>query len=256
MKKYIFILAFCAFFIACDRSQAPEIPEKPEKPEVPEEPKDPEEPEDPEIFDDNWLARFQIPEDILFSLSTEELVEICLHFPSLYGACVMITYIPAIHCNDCMDKIIGKSNGLSELFKRKDCLDVFLKKYDEFISNIDGSELEFEDLVLHMELEMLISRYKSNDDDAIETYRKILRHLVDGFEAKLMFPEVFTDMQLPTNYIARMNMIENISPGTLMSKFEPSWWWDYFTFIPCYCSWHTGLEEAIVINELSYELIK
>jgi len=241
MKRYILFFAFCFLFVTCTQNTIPDLP--------PEEPEEPEEPDEP------WFAKYQIPEDILYSISTEELAEICIHFP-LYGDCMMQPHF--IHCNECIDMYIRKSNALSELFKREDCLDELLKRYDEFVSNIEVnySELGGQDLYSHQDFEILIGRYKTSDENAVEIYREILRHLVDGFETKRKFPEVFTHMYIPSSYVARMNMIENISPGTLLSKLTPSWILDYYKFVPCYISWNYGLEEAVIIDELSYELIK
>ena len=267
MKKCVIFLMFCSFLLTCGQhQQEPDPLVEPEKPcgccnvepieeytwyrEL--------------VWDypynggfDDWVLNNQIPDDVLYALSTEELLEICIRFPFLTYRCVFYTQ-SGIHCNDCMDDVISSFNGLSELFKRENCIDELLKRYDEIVKNIAAVCFDSKSIYwIFEDLEILIGRYQCNDDNAIEVYREILRHLVNGFEAKLLFPEIFSSSSLCTNFIARSNMIEKLSPGTLLSKIELEWWVpQYFSWIPCWAHWYPDMDEYIVINELSYELIQ
>jgi len=261
MKKCVIFLMFCSFLLNCGQhQQEPEPPIEPEKPcgccNV--------EPIEGYIWyrelsiwdypsrwdyqnDDEWLDSAQIPTNVLSSLSTEDLVEICIQHPiSLYFWCgVFLAYTEDV--NVCMDNIVNSFNGLNELFKREDGVIELLIRYDEIVSNIAANCSENVCLSIYLDLEILLGRYQTNNDNAVEIYREILRHLVDGYHAKLLFPEIFSVMfSLTPNYVARANMITRIRPGSIPSKPD----------LPCIFGYQPDDIERNLIDELSYELIK
>jgi len=267
MKKYAFIL-YISLFITCDQvQQEPEIIIDPEEPEIPCGccKVDPIEGyvwyreltlwnypsrQDYNTYEE-WKSNLQIPEDVLHSLSTKDLVEICIQYPlGIYGW-VIVTSDYSVSCrnwNDCMDNLISSHNGLSELYKREDSVKKLLEKYDEIVMNMasfcsndnQGSSFNYGDL------EMLLGYYQSKEDNAVEIYKEILRHLLDGFHAKLSFPEFFTPTFYFSNIIARANMIERISPNSLLSQLTHPYYIVYFPLM--------FTDTYNLINELSYKL--
>jgi hypothetical protein len=292
MKKSILVFVFCSFFVTCEQGQKePEIIVEPEpcgccevKPidgyvwyrplsawDYPFH-----ESKDSIIGLLNIFRRmdngeYQIPEDVLSALTTEELVEICFQVPAYFAYCISLAtdWGKYPHCNDCMDYIFSIFNGFRELYSREDFVFEIFKRYDDMICNIAAvcskdaviqpSTSGFTDASYKLkpniiqDMEMLIGHYRTDNEDAIEIYTEILRRLMDAYHAMLMFPEVFKSSYVSGNYIARMNMIENITPGTLMSKVGSTW---YSNKIPCYYGWNTKMVEGRIVNELSYELIK
>jgi len=216
----------------------------------------------------------QIPDDVLYSLTTKELLEICIQYSDIYQYSIPVAAmpIPYLGCSFYVDEVISKFNGLSELVKREDYLDTLLKRYDDMINNMAAvcNSFSLEERFLLKNIELLISRYQTGGDDAIETYRKILRHLVDGYQAQLKFPEIFhhsIGFSSNSNFIARMFIIDKMSPGTLRSRIESAsiaggwyenieWYIDTPDMLPCYWDFDTDKYEVLIINELSYELIK
>ena len=304
MKRYFLFFAVFSLFIGCSQDQeVPEVP--PEEPEVPEEPEltgldkcaccngEP-------VEGYSWFREVvwscetpmvqclsnmkpmdfcQIPDDVLYSLTTEELLEICIQYPELYDWCVFLHQWDSVRDCIChLNEAISRFNGLSELFKREDCVYELLKRYDEMIDNIpklstcsrlQGESTQYSKVgKLFKDMEILISGYQTDSDAAVETYREILLHLVAGYDTMLMFPKIFTISQLNSNFIARMYTIDKIRPGALRSKIESAgwknvegidptaWYYDLIDLIPCYNRFYPDQNEGIFINELSYELIK
>ncbi|MDR0795681.1 MAG: hypothetical protein LBE79_06475 [Tannerella sp.] len=264
MKNLIYILTFCSFFLTCCQTQR--------EPEV-----IIEEPEEPcgccnvvaiggyiwyrelsvwnypfNLNPNLWaglttlekMDDYHIPDDILKTLTTANLVEICCQYPFLFMWCGLMHISPDM--NPCLDDAISRFNGFDELYKREDTAYELLKRYDDLVEHIAVvCSIEGSELVLYADLEVLLGRYHKSDDDAVDIYREILRHLVEGYEAKILFPDVFSDFaSLMPNFKARMNIIEKISPCALSPVNELIMIWglmpDYKDFI----------------NELSYELIK
>jgi len=159
--------------------------------------------------------------------------------------------LPYIDCdvNACMDKMISSFNGLSELlFKREDGVSELIKRYDDLIINLaaicshDGGGI-----MNYADLEILLGRYHSDNDNAVDTYKEILKHLVVGYHAKLLFPDKFSLFYCyQSNFIARANLITRISPGSIPSRPK----------LPDVFGFHgADQSECELINKLSYELI-
>jgi len=264
MKKYVFFL-FSSFLMSCGQTNV--------IPEVIEEPSD-----EPEILCgccnvepiedylwyqeltvwnypykqnkstiEDWIVFSQIPEEVLYSITTEDLIEICIQYPLGIYLWIISFQCPDLElkCIDWtvnMDYIIYNFNGLSELYKREDACYKLIKRYDEIVDNIYAiCSKSRGNLMIYADLELLLGSYQTNDKTDSETYKEILRHLMNGYHAKLLFPEIFSSLSLNPNFIARAMIIEKINPNSLLSKIE-------LPFRP------PGMEEILLINELSYAL--
>jgi hypothetical protein len=169
----------------------------------------------------NKISDYQISDSILDKLSTDELVDICIRFPFLYMWCGQIQiYSIGDDVNVCMDNIISNFNGFIELFNRDDGVSKMLKRYDELVGNMAAiCSGDGEEKFIYGDFKILLGRYQTDKTNAIDIYKDILRHLMDGYNAKLSFHEEFnTYMYLYPNFVARANIISRISPGIISTK--------------------------------------
>ena len=149
----------------------------------------------------------QIPEGVLTSLSTEDLTEICLQYPFLFGSLfVCDTYEQGIH------SLFGTFNGIKELFQREDVSKELLKQYHTMIQNLtilDGNDSDTLKALFIGTIagtEILLSSYETPDSKK-ENHIEMLQQLVNGYEQKLMYPEIFGGFSLGTNFFARAKII-------------------------------------------------
>ena len=190
---------------------------------------------------DGIVNALQIPEDILVSLSTEELTEICLGYPFLHYALYFDRY------NDGLDKLFNDFNGVRELFKREDVSKELIGWYDCQIKNLTIWNREGFDTQKGMvsiktpTLEALLSRVSSD-------YKDVLRSLVNGYEEKLMYSDS-TSYKSYLNFSARAHIIQKMC-GQCLDEI-PEKERNYLL---------EGLYEndqtKAIINKLSYQLIK
>ena len=185
----------------------------------------------------------QIPENVLYSLTTEDLAGICSEYP----------FLPFFNAfNDWrvgIDMQFEDFNGLRELFQREDVSQALVKLYQEKIQGLPASLKEDEASVYFATLDILLSCYRSPDEANQENYREILRQLVTGYEKKITYPE-FGGFLYNTNYFARARIIEKMSPKSVISRVPRGE--NNFVFFNCV----NDMKTCDVINELSYQLIK
>ena len=207
MKQYILIFAACSLLLCCHHKHEPEEEPEPDPRVlfylpcvVCEEEWPPEEPtcQCDLVWDypikpgtDEWeqfrfnkthqemVNMLQIPEEIVFSLSTEDLAEICFHHPHFMG---LIAGGSSFVLN--FDRFLSEFNGVRELFKREDVLKVLLKRHRCAMMKL---KYEFETLSEKQRAEMFLGSVfplevllgfcqSQNKEDYIE----ILQHLICG----------------------------------------------------------------------------
>ena len=186
----------------------------------------------------------QIPEDVLSSLSTENLTEICLQYPLLLDVFTPISYERGL------DIVFERFNGIRELFKRKDAAKELLRQYQakmQNLSHLEGNDSDLQKgffILSIASLELLLSRYHSTEGVQNKLYTEILKQLVDGHEKKLAYADYFQGIEF-TNFFSRAHMIGKIDEQNLKQ-------------IPQKVFLQRRLDEATerTINELSYQLIK
>ena len=182
----------------------------------------------------------QIPENILASLTTEELTAICLNYPLIYDVFAFNQMKLGI------DKLFADFNGIRELFGRDDVSDELLKHYHKAFKNIsfldgDASELAKGYFVVSFSIfEFLLSRYYSHDG-AIENYTKILQSLAAVYYEKTKYPEYMNYLGFETNFFARAHIIKKICEECLLDD--------------RYFGTRFSKDDMALINELSCTLI-
>ena len=188
----------------------------------------------------------QIPENILFLLSTEDLTEICLQYPLLY--CVFAFNF----LSDGLDKMFTDFNGIRELYARKDASYSLMSRYVQKIQSfsfLDEAHSEVDKglfIISISALEALLSQATKHD---IGSHKEILQCLVDGYEAKLKYIDYFMGFGFRTNCFSRAHVI------TSMDKL----FIDRLPEKELNLSLYSGMTDKItidIINELSYQLIR
>ena len=166
------------------------------------------------------VAVCQIPEDILYSLSVEDLTVICLQYPLLADVFAFNNMDFAIN------RMFEEFNGIRYLFTKNDVSKELLKHYLCVMNNFsifdsDVSELEKGLFIISIsEIEILLSCYNSQNKDAIENSKEILRHLLCGYEKKMEYPNYFSGHGYKINFFARAKMINYISPENVNELFN------------------------------------
>jgi len=156
----------------------------------------------------------QIPADVLSSLSTEDLMDICMLNPFLRSDVTIYGY------NDRgLDSLVKKFNGVRELLQRDDASKWLLNWYRCAMKNplllSDAPISEKGELIANVPLvELLFTRYHSPNDKK-EDYREMVQHLICGYEKMLMHPELFTCWDLGINLFSRVRLLVKIDEQNL-----------------------------------------
>jgi hypothetical protein len=192
----------------------------------------------------------QIPVDVLSSLSTEDLAEVCLKYPPL-----MVHLMSSNSYERGLDVLHAQFNGVRELFKRRDAAKALLKQYQEMIQKINllsgmASDDEKGDFVLDVAaVELLLSRFLAQYNADKKNDVEILQHLMKGYEKKLLYPDFFGGLSFGVNFFARAIAIKRIDIQSL-EKFSQKENNKVFSLGVC--------DEMTMqtINDLSYQYIK
>ncbi|MDR1155154.1 MAG: hypothetical protein LBL04_10600 [Bacteroidales bacterium] len=259
MSKYSFIFVLCFLLLSCKRDKEPEAQCETACECVSEEmtcywelawnyPVEPGTEEWKELGIQGRLDACQIPEDVLSSLSTADLTEICLQYPLLID-------LLAFNCKDeGIDRLFINFNGIRELFKREEASKELLKRYRCLMQSIsilgDPNADGKGKLVINIAImNLILSRYHSQNDNAIGNYRDILRHLLCCREKVSVYSDEFIYLGVEDNYFSRANIIVKMSPQS-MEKFPNGDKYGVF------CSGADDKKYLDIVDELSYQLIK
>jgi hypothetical protein len=201
-------------------------------------------------FDSNkaMVDACQIPEKILSSISTEDLTELCLQYPLLYDVFAFNDL------NEGLDKLFSDFNGIRELYKRKEVSNELLKQYNVKLQNPSFSESTSDAekglyIISISALEVLLCRSALQIEAVRETPKKILQHLVSGYEWKSKYAEYFKGFGFRTNFYSRIHVISKMDDSSLKKLSQA----DKNAVL------FSGMADAQAIeaiNTLSYQLIK
>ena len=149
----------------------------------------------------------QIPEEVLYALSTEDLTDICLQYP-------LLTSIFAFNgLTDGLNVMYKDFNGIRELYKRADASNCLTKRYirkSESFSflNENKSDLEKGNFIISISsLEALLGQVVQYDN---KNCKKILQCLVKAYEKKLKYADEFMWVGFETNCFARAHVISKM----------------------------------------------
>ncbi len=189
----------------------------------------------------------QIPEDILSTISTKDLLDICLQYPLLYDIYAFNSLTDG--CN----KLFKDFNGIRELFQRKNATLILLSHYinelqrNTLLNSITTDLVKGEYIILISTLEVLICQAELQDSIPKEEKIAILRSLVQGYEKKLELSSYFQGLGFRTNLYSRTYVISKMNdPNVKLSE-------NMETLL------FSGIADASQIDEidkLSYQIIK
>lgn len=158
----------------------------------------------------------QIPEDVLLSLCTDDLVELCMKNPLVDEIWQYRPYDAGL------DSLIERFNCFRELFKRTDASKGLLNYYKCAMQNLsflntDALSIKKGDFVVKIAIvEIFLSRLQIVDDTNKEEYIEILQHLVCGYEKILQYPDYLTpSFSLSKNVYSRACQIVRINEQIL-----------------------------------------
>lgn len=157
----------------------------------------------------------QIPEEILVSLSTEDLTAICIQYPGIVGDLFRFD-----HVDDGLDLLFEEFNGVRELFQREDLSKGLLKWYRCAMLELSDETISIEQearLWIYVYCwEVLVSRCQLQDQ---KEYIELLQHLVCGYEKHVKFrwddlgSQSFTIPQ--SNFFSRSRIMTKIDEQLL-----------------------------------------
>jgi len=166
-------------------------------------------------IDDMYLS-CQIPDSILYRLSTKDLVDICLNFPAL-------PQFPFFNTpQECFMSYYNNFNGIRELFNRKNAGQYLLKKYTQ-VSSADynpqwplykqGKFISYYKFVESVLAQTQIIQLMSPEE------RKLLmKEAVHKMEEKLTNSSLFSDYNVEINLWAMAKLLSSDNKLFVSSK--------------------------------------
>ena len=199
---------------------------------------------------EEMLNATQIPEEVLKSLSTEDLIDLCLRYP------LNVTLLVYSNTNFGFETMFREFNGLRELYQRKDVSNSLIAQYMDKLQSFsllhdpapDFPKAPFKSAVSL--LEVFLSRIEWDEKEGKESLNAVLQSLVAGFEAKANCADEFKGSGFRTNFYARANVISKMDSSFVDHLFRKE---KNSAFSS---GWITDEETVGLINEWSYRLIK
>jgi len=152
----------------------------------------------------------QIPEEMLRSISTNDLTDLCLRYPLLFDLFAFE------NTNFGLDVLFKTFNGIRELYQRKDITSNLTKRYLEKVKNfsfMQGTNSDIEKGIFKLTistLEVLMSRIEWQNIEGEENPKEVLKSLFEGYVEKIKLPEYFKGSGFQTNFYARAHIIVKI----------------------------------------------
>ena len=246
MKKY-FIFIISVLFLACSNN-LPEPPDEinceewdyPVKPGM----------EEWGLVTKTYEERVkvcQIPENILYCVSTERLLDLCLQNPLFFNAWAYDYFDRGL------DHVFRVFNGLPELYQREDMVHYLIKRYQEKIQSLDSTENKEDPLRGRFDFAMSIQKLDAmfSRVEQQESLKEILQNLVIGYERykEIDMPTFGRDM-FKFNYFSRAHVIIKICEPCLE---EIPYGKNNTVFLPTNVIWEPAYD---IVDQLSYQLIK
>jgi hypothetical protein len=168
---------------------------------------------------DQMLEATQIPEGVLSSLTTEELVEVCLNYP-LYGDIFAYNSIQ----DGFRSNVVVNFNGVQELLRRTDnaqCLLDMLKSDDLLMlqsrKNISTTLQIGEAILRHSFLEVMMSQESVMVNTTAEQQTEIARIATRNLLIKESQPEFYSDQGIETSAYLLGTTLKMANSKTVLS---------------------------------------
>ena len=199
---------------------------------------------------EEYLNASQIPEEVLKSLSTEDLTYLCLRNPWIFN----LLYYSSVNFG--FEKMFSELNCIRELYSREteEIVSCLTARYMQIIQCLCLVEdKDFEGRIIFAQpmyvLEILLSRIELRENESNEILKEVLRTLVYGYEEKCKYPDRYGPNNLGCNFYARAYLISKICEQCLDSLGGIDTL-DYNAH-----RGHITIEAIDLIHDLSYQLI-
>jgi hypothetical protein len=138
---------------------------------------------------EEMTAACQIPSNLLETMSTNALVETCLHYPLFPQMTAYNNIVTGF------DKVMLNFNGFTELLKRKDATTVLLRKYREMDPSSYGtnwsSVRKGQFIYEYLFIEMMIAQERFQFLPSYNDRKNILSECLKKYDLKLKNRELF-----------------------------------------------------------------
>lgn len=166
------------------------------------------------------LEACQIPKSVLQSISTERLLQLCLDYP------LLLDIYAFNQISNGFNSFYSSFNGIQELIKRQDALDVLLVFYESKLKQqinildvnvvplVEKGKYKFEVSALELfigcpQMQSLLSNQQKTD---------LISALMKGYEEKCKCLSENKKMAFQSNIYARANIINTIDSSLLSTK--------------------------------------
>ncbi len=176
---------------------------------------------------DSRIKVLQIPTDVLVNISTEGLLETCLNFPYLTDI---------LFCNDYQkgfEALVKEFNGFEELLKRKDLINVLLKKNKLLFSNIAEVKYKTEKEKGILSFKCFLLEFILTQDGVFKSlnklqHKELMKLNIRNKKIKIKYPQVFSELNMLPTYLFYAKKIlsdsnfKNKKERTLLLNFTKS----------------------------------
>ncbi|MDO5430208.1 hypothetical protein [Parabacteroides sp.] len=192
----------------------------------------------------------QIPEDLLRTINTPCLIQLCLNYPLLldiYSFNQMSQGFEAFYSN---------FNGIRELVSRDDAVDELIAFYkreqEQQISILNNSVVPLEkkgNYIFQISaIEMFLGCPQLQANQSAPKQKEVMKILLDGYEKKYDSLSEFKGLGFYANVFSRANLINKINPNLLKEKNK-----NVYKLINGVVRDIEAVEE---LNQMSYQLIR
>ncbi len=164
------------------------------------------------------VAAIQIPEDVLRSVTTGELVELCLNYPLLIALYGYNTLQAGFRQNICIH-----SNGVQELFRRSDNVQSLLSRLKEIdVFELAGEgvlalEYRGEQIIAGTFLELLLSHESVIANASAEQQKEIAALAVRNMTVKEFHPRTYSGYSLESSAFLLCAVLTRMNGGVVPS---------------------------------------
>lgn len=161
----------------------------------------------------------QIPDGLLSELTTKDLLMICLEYP-------LLNDIHAFNnIEDGLNKLFHDFNGIRELSRRSDALEMLTEEYKNRISSISSLDSvhtnyakgKFIVGLSNIEVIGTRSEFLRSSNSLLKT--SLMKALFEGYERKKKYANYFKGIGFQTNLFSRLSLI-NFNGNTLLNDLQ------------------------------------
>ena len=160
----------------------------------------------------------QIPEDVLKTTSTSDLLDLCLAYP------LLLDIYAFNEMSDGFNAYYSNFNGIRVFMTRTDAVEALRERYQEelgqqesLLNNAVVTLIEKGDYVFRVSaIEMFLGCPQLQSNLSSSTQKEIVKNLLTGYEKKHESLSVFTGLGFHANVYARANIVNKLDPTLLL----------------------------------------